>query len=427
ISGMFLLILSVTGFFFYQEGLLIFLFSIPPFFWTGWVPLIISLIFLCRTFMMAEFVILSSDEETIRIQTRRIWKNKVEYKKKNIKVVGMRHAESKFSRWTMIIVLLVIAYENYYKNGIDLFRHANIGAYLVFCFIFTISGLLFYMLIPRKFIEIGDENTTLFIPLPSLNHQHTNTRKILKILDINEKSIEKLTSGGSIDEIFKNNILNLISGTFLITISIILITCPFLYLGDFTVPLSLALGMKILIRAFQGNKKYQAVGNNPVYRTNSLNLFFMKANDAEPSEKRVLGATKIHALEMIAYFYLISQGIKYAFRFAWWSYAGFNAIYFILGMVLILLIFFRWFSPMSLLVLNFGSFSISIKHEPDRRRAEPSPANIGELFTEELRKFSRCVSIMKENKKQLVIGLVFVAFLIVPILYYSLVHSSLIF
>ncbi|MFX0102442.1 MAG: aldehyde ferredoxin oxidoreductase C-terminal domain-containing protein [Candidatus Hodarchaeota archaeon] len=38
IAGMFLLILSVTGFFFYQEGLLNFLFSIPPFFWTGWVP-----------------------------------------------------------------------------------------------------------------------------------------------------------------------------------------------------------------------------------------------------------------------------------------------------------------------------------------------------------------------------------------------------
>lgn len=427
ISGLFLLITGITGFFFYNEGLLNFLFSLPPFIWTGLVPLILSVVFISRTFIMMEQVYLTSDHGIIQVQTKRIWKNKVKYEKKAIKFVGIRYSGSKFKRWAIIMMMLLVAYEVYYKNGIDLLGYASIGPYLIFCFFMTISAILCYACIQRRFIEIGTDNETRFIPLPSLRIEPSKMRKLLNILNIDDDSVIDLSNTFAIKKLLKENIFYLILGTFFIAIATCLMIFPLFYLGDFTVPLSLALGMKILLRVFQGNKKYAKMNDGTLYKANSVEIVFKKVANADCKERQVIGATRIHALEMIACFYLISQGIKYGFRFAWWAYASFNGVYFAVGVAIILLIFVRWFVPITLIDIDFGTFSISIKVHAGKDDDRMSHAGAIEVIRHKINHFMSAFTIMKKNRKQLAIGLIFVILLLVPIFYYSLVHSSLIF
>ena len=427
IAGIPLLVVGITGLFFYNSGLLLFLFPFPPWIFTSLIPLSVSLVFILRTVIMMEKVSISDAGETLTITTTRLWKNIATVKKSEIRYFGFTFIESKFMRWSVIFILFILSCDVFFKIGMELLGFARIASFLIFCFILTVAGIVIYIAFPRKFIELGKDKEVLFIPLPRWSGRDSRRDQILKFLGTDEKFIASPGERNPFRVLFDSNLFPAIFGALLITIAVLLMVHPDLYFGEFTVPIYFTLGAKLMAHSFQGNKKSIKLDDDASFLGCSSSLLFKKFSGAKLDETVEITASRIHVLEMVCYFYLISQAVKYGFRFAWWSYANFNLAYFTLSIIISCFIFVYWFGPAKIMTAKFENFSISFKIDfnqmaPDAPRQRP-----GLQAIQKMKNFKNSLASLRKNRKSTWTWIVFLLFVLLSILYYAIFTANLLF
>jgi hypothetical protein len=187
--------------------------------------------------------------------------------------------------------------------------------------------------------------------------------------------------------------------------------------------------------SLRGGKKYTKSGTAGEYRGCTSSFEAKRIVGGNARVDKSIGATSIHPIEMACYFYMMSQAVKHGFRFVLWPYLGFNAGYFLLGLLVLVVIILRWFAVAERCTIDFGTFSISFElvpaQKPDdrtrtrtRTRTQTSPK---QYVREKAMGLATTFVILKSNKKLAWTWILFLLFLLVPILYYCLAYPPFIF
>ncbi|MHA1438039.1 MAG: hypothetical protein ACTSPD_10725 [Promethearchaeota archaeon] len=405
IVGTMFLSVGIISLMFYDYGMLTFFFALPHFFFTGMLPLIFGFIILLRTLIEAEKVSISSNEKIFEIKSTWIKKKKVDLDIDSIHYFGIKYRETRFKRWMIIFLLNLITIEVLFQNSIDLWGFARIAPLLVLFTIIMFTGITLFVFFPRRYLEIGTSEQSFFILYKSLSN--LQMKKLFQLLRINQEDVknQKKIKEKLIENI-KFKFSDFILGIFLIFLTICLMIFPSLFLGSLTRAIALTLGMKLILRVLNGDSYFKIRDkNNHLFLGNSIKLTFLKINKSDQKNSQYFSPERFHILEIICIFYLISQGIKYAFRFIWWDYASFSLIYFLIGITLIVLLFIRWFNPIEINQIKFKDFSIKIKIVETR------------TFSEKINRFLYNFQSIFRNKNLQLYLIIFSVFIIWSIIY----------
>ncbi len=395
----------------YDYGLLSFLFAIPQFFLTGALPILIALLLIFMAIIDSEKVSISSNEDTLTVQVSLIRKRTKKYKLSSIKYVGLKNKETKTLRWIIIFVLMLITIEILLQNTMDLLNFARIAPILLICTILMFIGIPILILFPRRFIEIGTNEESIFIPYKNL--PRSKTEKLLQLLDVSTNILEQPTIFRKIYRNIRSQFLNSILSIFLIGIGIILIITP-LFFGTFTRVITLTLGLKLFSRIINSDRYFPVSETENLYLGDSLRLTFMQTTDAKVERTKSLSPLNFHPLEIICILYLIAEAIRYGFRNFWWAYAEFSFLYFFIGIVFISLIFVKWFNPITILNVQFQDFSIKIR---ESKISELTDESFIKNLSKKAKLFLDNLKTLSDNKYLSISIILFTLFIIWPIFY----------
>jgi hypothetical protein len=398
ITGLIFLSIGIISAIYYDYGLLVFLFAIPQFFGTGLVPTLIALIFLSRAFIEAEKVFVSSNSEKISIRTFWIKKKKIEVKKADVRYIGLKYCETKTKRWIIVFLLVLFTIVIFYQNTIDLWGFARIIPMLLAGTILMVFGILIFVAFPRRFIEIGTIGAIILVPYR--NQSRGKTLRLFEILGVSFEPIEEQSGVQIVLSNIKSQLIEFIIGVFLLTIGIIFTITPLFY-GEFTELVSITLGLKILVRVIGGEFLYEITSQENLYLGRTLRFTFIHTKESEIEHHINNSPLRFHPIEIICMFYLVSQAVKYSFRFIWWNYTGFNIIYISIGIAIITLFLVRWIYPHQIVSISFEEFSIKFKEYIPYERAG----------------FRNLKSITNDENFRISL-ILFAAFLIIPIIYF---------
>lgn len=172
--------------------------------------------------------------------------------------------------------------------------------------------------------------------------------------------------------------------------------------------LCLLYGIKLLQRILIANHSYILTESEGFYIGTAPKLTFLSTTTAEYEEYRSFSFLRYNILEIICLAYLLSQSIKYGFRVFWWPYAGLDWRYFLIGSILISLLFIRWFNPRLFMLINYEGFSMKIVKK------------MSIYLSQKPKSFLNHFSLLKTNKDLKISLFVFLIFILAPILYYFL-------
>lgn len=413
--GFLLLSVGVITVLYYDYGNLSFLFAIPQFFLTGLVPTIFALLILMRVFLEAERIAISSDEKIIYLKGRRLKKQALKFDLASIQYYGIKYRETRYKRWIIITILVLFTIEVHWQNAMDLWGYARIAPILFICTIILTIAIVLFVSFPRKFIEIGTDDERILVPLQRLSK--LKTQKLLKILKVEPYLLKR-------EDLLKILYMNIIDGfstfitaTFLLIFGIILCLYPGLFFGSFSRTILVVLGIKLLLRVLNGDPYYFKNSEDSIYIGRSLHLTFIKTLNGEEKQQRCFSPLRYNPLEIACFIYLLFQAIRYSFRNLWYVYMSFSIVYFLIGMMIIGLIFIRWFSPISITKVNFKDYSINIKvAQPFDQKGE-GRSSLKDIFNQRIKDYIANLKDVKENKAMIVSLIMFVIFLVFPIIY----------
>ncbi|MHA1148510.1 MAG: hypothetical protein ACTSR8_09720 [Promethearchaeota archaeon] len=372
LSGLIFLSVAIMSFLFYDYGLLTFLFAMPQFILTGLIPFFIAVLILLRGFYEAENISIEEKGDKMRIEViRKIQKlnfkfEPIELQKNAIQYSALKYRETRAKRWIIILILVLFTIEVHYQNAVDLNNFARIAPWLAIWTVILFCGIILFTFSPRRWLEIADDKETLFIPFKQLSNKNYET--FLKVFNIDQEVLKRESFMEIILANIKAHSISFILGLYLIFLGIFLMITPTLYLGSFTRVIAIVYGMKLILRVLNGDPYFnKSTQNENLYLGNSPKLTFIKFRACEKKQIISLSPMRYHLFEILCIAYLIFQAIHYAFRFIWWPYEGFNIIYFTLGMLLIGLLFLRWFNPILVDNLNLRDISITIRIQEELR------------------------------------------------------------
>jgi len=415
IVGVLLLSVGVITVLHFDYGNISFLFAVPQFFLTGLVPTIFSLLILLRVFLEAERITVSSDDKAIYLKGRRIKKQTLKLDLDSIQYYGIKYRETRYKRWMIIAILVLFTIEVHWQNAMDLWGYARIAPILLICTILMTSAIILFVVFPRKFLEIGTNESRILVPLRHLST--LKTQKLLKILKIKPDILKR---DKPLKIIYKNIIdgfFTFVMGLFLLIFGIVLCLTPAIFFGSFSRTIAVLLGMKLLLRVSNGDPYYFKSGEDSLYVGRSIHLTFIKTLVGEAKQQKCFSPFRYHPLEIACFVYLIFQAIRYSFRNIWYVYMGFSIIYFAIGMTIIGLIFIRWFNPISIIEVNFKEYSIKIKDAKPFDQKGEGRLSMKDIFNKKLKDFIANFNNIQENKAMIVSLIIFVIFLVFPIIY----------
>lgn len=212
---------------YYDYGLLSFLFALPQFILTGAVPILVAFLLIYIAIYEAERVSISSNGETLTVQVSLIRKRTKQYELSSIKYIGLKYKETKTLRWMIIFVLILITIEILLQNTIDLLGFARIAPILLICTTLMFIGILIFVFFPRRFIEIGTDDETIYIPYKNLSR--SETEKLLQILNVSSDILEQQKYTEKLYRNIISQFSNFILSTFLIGIGVVLIATPIFF------------------------------------------------------------------------------------------------------------------------------------------------------------------------------------------------------
>lgn len=392
---------------FFDYGMLVLFFALPQFVLTGAVPILLAVLLLVRNIFHAENVSLSSDHNSLTLKTSWIYKRfkqqVVKLDNASIKYIALKYKETKTKRWLIIAVLMLITIEIFLQNAIDLWGFARIAPLLVIGTILMFLGIVLFTFGPRRFLEVGTNEESIFVPFKNLSKE--KTQALLTILHLPANIGDKKSY---IKEIYKNihaQLSDFVLGVYLIIIGLIF-SFTTLFYGSFTRIVAIIFGMKLILRVLNGEPIFTTSAEKDLFIGCSPKLTFLKTTESDIERNKSFSPLRFHPLEILCIAYIISQAIKYAFRFVWWPYACFNISYFLIGITLIGLLFVRWFNPYEMYTIKFKEFSIKL------RVSEIKP--ILQRFVKFFANFNQ----IKTNNSLIISIVLFLMFLIWPIFYY---------
>ncbi len=427
IAGLLLLVVGITGFYFYPGGLIYFILPLPTYLWVSLVPLIVASVFIVRSLVMMERVSLSREGDVLQVETRRLLSRRASFSSKDVRYIEIRHLESKVLRWAATSALFVTSYEIHFKNGADLLGHAGSAPFLLFCFVVVSVALAIYVATPRKFVEIGTDREATFIPLPVTGQGAHAMVDIARLLGFHEQAIGGLKGVHPARLVLEDGLFPLVSGVAFILVGVGLAASASWFFGDIAVPVLVLLGAKWVKDSLLGGKKFVKAGGPGEFRGCAVGLVAKRIQGGNARIEQTIGATSIHPLEMACYFYLMAQAVKYGFRFALWPYLGFNAGYFLLGLLVLVVIFIRWFGVADRCTVDFGTFSMSFDVVPALSLDQCTRKGLNRYLREKVMIFATAFSILKGNKQLAWTWIIFLLFLLAPILYYIISYPPFIF
>nr|MDO8088896.1 hypothetical protein [Candidatus Sigynarchaeum springense] len=427
VAGLLLLLVGIASFIVLPGGLIYLILPLPSYIWVGLVPLVVGAVLIVRSLVMAEQVSLAWDGDVLRVEARRLWIVKASIQRDDMRYIDIRHLESKVLRWLAAFVLLLTSYEVHFKNGIDLLGHAEDAPFLLFCFAIVCAALGIFVSSPRCFLEIGTDREARFIPLPTRGRGSREIVDIARFLGFHEDTISRIACKGKMREILESNTFPITTGLAFVSIGVVLVANRSWFLGDFAVPVFILLGAKWLSDAFLGDKGLVPGGVAGEFRDYSGALVAKQLRGGTLRVERTPGITRVHPIEMACYFYLMAQALKYGFRFAFWPYLGFHAAYFLLGLIVLAVIFFKWFGLVDLHVVDFGNFSISFQVARGKDTSMPPRPWIKWYILQRAKMVATSFAVIKASKKLVWAWILFVVFMLVPILYYGLAYPPFIF
>jgi hypothetical protein len=426
VAGLLLLVVGVMGFYIYPGGLIYFALPLPTYLWVSLVPLVVAAAFTMRSLVMMERVSMSWQGDLLQVQARRLLSRRVSIARTDMRYVGIRHLESKVLRWAAISALFLTSYEIHFKNGTDLLGHAGIAPFLLFCFAVVCVAVAIYTATPRKFLEIGTDREACFIPLPAIAQGGRTVADIARFLGFHEDTISDSGSVHSALSVIRQNLFSFVSGIVFIAVGVELMSNASWFFGDFAVPAFVLLGVKWIKDSLLGDKKYVKARVAGEFRGCAWGLVAKQIQGKESNVERSIGAVSIHSFEMACYFYLMAQAVKYGFRFAFWPFFIVNPGYLLLGLLVIIVIFLRWFGLADRCTIDFGKFSVSFEVVP-----APDPnyfrRGLKGYIMEKVKRFAAAFSLLKGNNRLAWTWILFVLLLLVPILYYGLSYPPYIF
>jgi hypothetical protein len=281
-------------------------------------------------------------------------------------------------------------------------------------------ALAIYIVTPRKFVEIGTDREATFIPLPAAGLGGHAMADIARLLGFHEEVIAGPNGAHPARLVLGHGLFPLVSGIAFILVGVGLVANASWYFGDIAVPAFVLLGAKWVKDSLLSGKRFVKAGDPGEFRGCAVGLVAKRILGGNARTERVIGAMSIHPLEMACYFYLMAQAVKYGFRFAIWPYLGFNAGYFLLGLLVLAVIFIRWFGVADRCVVDFGTFSESFTIAPEPRPDGSPWPGVKVYVQEKVMRLASAFLLLRGNKRLAWSWIVFLLFLLVPILYYTI-------
>ena len=415
IVGFLLLSVGIITVLHFDYGNISFLFAVPQFFLTGLVPTLIALLILFRVLTEAEKVSISSKNNTLELNGSWIRKKNRKLKISSIQYIGLKYRETRMKRWIITAVLVVFTIEVHWQNAIDLWGYARIAPILLLCAIILSFAIVLFVFFPRRFIEIGTNEETILIPYRNLSK--TKTQQLLEVLNISPDNINREKTIGIITNNIVDGLFSFIFSIFLLIFGIILTITPVIFYGSFTRSIGIILGMKLLLRVINGSPFYYKTENDEIYIGRSIQFTFIKTSKAEVDQRISFSPLRFHYFEIACYIYLIFQATRYSFRNIWYGYTDFSPLYFIIGIVLISLIFIRWFNPLTINKINFKEYSINIRVAKSFELAGKGRLSTKEILTKKMGNFISDFKPFKNDKSLVISFILFILFLIFPWIY----------
>ncbi len=420
VAGLLLLVVGVAGFIVRPGGLIYLILPLPTYIWVSLVPLAMATLFIFRALVMAEWVTLAWEGDVLKVEARRLWVVRASIRRHDIRYVAIRHLESKVMRWLATFVLLLVSYEVHFTNGIDLLGHASVAPFLLLCFAIVCAALAIHVATPRHTVEIGTDSESRFIPLPARGSKGREIADVARLLGFHDDTISGITRKGNALVVLQNSAFPLATGLAFILIAVALAANRSWYFGDFAVPVFALLGAKWLADALLGDKKLVGGGRADEFRGYTGKFVARQVLGGEARADRAPGITRVHPIEMACYFYLMAQAVKQGFRFALWPHFGFHSAYFVLGLIVLAVIFFKWFGLVGIHVVDFGKVSVAFEIVRGKDAGLQLRSGVKRYVAERARSIAASFVVVRGNKKLLWTWILFVLFLLVPILYYSL-------
>lgn len=357
VSALFLMV-GIFSLLFFDYGKINFLFPFDHFLFTGVVPIFIALCLQIVVILDSQRVLISSNGKQITVQTKLIRTRTVEYECSNIKYIGLRFKETKTLKWIFIFTLILTIVEILIPNTIDLYNTARIAPILLIFTILLSLGTIIFIFSPRRFLEIGTNDEIVLIPYQNLSS--SQRVELLNVLGINKTHLQQENFSKRLVKNITSQLLNFTLGCFLFLVGIIFVSTP-LFFGAFTRVIMLSLGLKFISKVFNNEFFNSSPYDQNLFVGESVRLTFLQTRGSNLRYKKFYAPLKWHPLELTCFIYLKLQAIRYSFRNIWWSYMNFSVIYFLIGFILLILIFIEWFSPKYFFNIGFHEFSIELK------------------------------------------------------------------
>ncbi len=425
VAGVLFIIVGVVSLVYYDYGLLTFLFAFPQFFVVGLLPMLAGIIIVVRILLETERVEIISTDDYLTVNAGWIKKKTIKFEKSTMKYSALRYRETRAKRWVIAVSLMTIAVEVILINAVDLYGYARIAPILSILFVLIIIGIIIFIFFPRRYIEIGINERTVFIPYKNLSKTQVNT--LLQMFDLNPDLIKRQ----DIKDIIQRNITSQVStfvlGVFLLFLGILFSASAVFYYGTFTRVIALALGMKLILRVLSGVPFFNETNDQNFYLGQSPRLTFIKTIDVEVNTENSFSPLRYHPLEIFCFWYLISQALKYGFRFVWWTYLTVNWFYFIIAILLIGLIFIRWFNPIAMRNLKFRDFSIAIWKPGLSISRSNKFESFRNLLSQKVRLFLSDFKDILTDKQLFLSIIIFALFLLTSAIYYLIGGYFLLF
>ncbi len=343
--------------------------------WVGILPCLAGAVFIVHAINLHASVTLEETKGDIVLHYRK-WPHAVKnLPLQAIRYVSLQYHKTKTWKWVVIFVLLLHAIEVLYRNGMDLLGAAPVAPFLLLNALLTAIGVMILTAFPRRFLEIGTHKSFASIPWPPHKTNETMKNNFLTHLGVDPTSLQRATTSPHIREILCEDFSTFIFAVVLLLAGITLMLFPAIFFGQFTAPLVFTLGVNALFQILNGGKFY-IQQTESAFLGLSRGLTFFHGSIGSVERRDVVSLANFRPLELLGYIYLISQSVKYGFRFIWWPYMGFGPGQFVLGLVLIGLVVCRVFSPAHQIRCQLSGFPLVLRTPLSTSQATTRPSLI---------------------------------------------------
>ncbi len=407
---------------FCNEGLIFFIFAFPTVLWVGVLPLLVGFACIFKAVPGSETISVEQNRESV-ILRRKKWRTVMRnYPRTEIKYISLQYHEPKTRRWLLVFTLFIYLIEVLFRNGMDLLGAAPVAPFLLLNVLLTAIGVVILIAFPRLFLEIGTDKDIVSIPWPSYGTSDAKKSTLLRYLGIDPASLQRPRPYNHLREALREDFSTFLFAVVLLFVGIILMLTPSIFYGQFTAPLAFTLGMKYLFQILNGGKLHVRETES-AFLGQSRELTFFHGSIGSLERREVVSLANCHFVELLAYVYLISQSLKYGFRFIWWPFMGFGPVQFALGLILISLIFCKLFIPAHQIRCQLSCFTLILRTILSIPQESIAVQN-APIITK-ARDFLNSFRAHKGEKTFLWVVVFFVITIVAPAIYYAFGGNSL--